>query len=89
MHRPGLVRRRVGKNNLQVSLPRERFSHAVENWKPGTNLAAVSVLLLDDSGETTQAAAYSTLIMVFVVSVLIGFQTILRFAGFRNVQLIR
>jgi iron(III) transport system permease protein len=57
--------------------------------QPGSNLAAVSVLLLDDSGETTQAAAFSTLIMAFVVAVLIGFQAILRIAGFRDVRLIR
>jgi iron(III) transport system permease protein len=56
---------------------------------PGSNLAAVSVLLLDDSGETTQAAAFSTLIMLFVVAVLVVFQMILRVAGFRDVQLIR
>jgi iron(III) transport system permease protein len=57
--------------------------------EPGTNLAAVSVLLLDDSGETTQAAAFSTLIMAFVIAVLVGFQIILRIAGFRDVRLIR
>lgn len=57
--------------------------------QPGTNLAAVSVLLLDDSGETTQAAAFSTLIMAFVVTVLLSIQAILRVAGFRNVHLIR
>ena len=57
--------------------------------QPGTNLAAVSVLLLDDSGETTQAAAFSTLIMAFVIAVLVGFQIILRITGFRDVRLIR
>lgn len=56
---------------------------------PGRNLAAVSVLLLDDSGETTQAAAFSTLIMLFVIAVLVGIQITLRAAGFRDVRLIR
>ena len=55
---------------------------------PGNNLAAVSVLLLDDAGETSQAAAFSTLIMVVVVGVLVLFQGILRFFKIRNVSLI-
>ncbi len=56
---------------------------------PGHNLAAVSVLLLDDSGETTQAAAFSTLIMALVIGVLVAFQLVLRIAGIRHVRLIR
>jgi iron(III) transport system permease protein len=55
---------------------------------PGNNLAAVSVLLLDDAGETSQAAAFSTLIMVVVVGVLVIFQGVLRFFKIRNVSLI-
>ncbi len=55
---------------------------------PSNNLAAVSVLLLDDAGETSQAAAFSTLIMVVVVGVLVVFQGILRFFKVRNVSLI-
>lgn len=56
---------------------------------PGENLASVSVLLLDDSGETTQAAAFSTLIMALVIGVLVLFQGVLRAAGLRDVRLIR
>jgi len=55
---------------------------------PGNNLAAVSVLLLDDAGETTQAAAFSTLIMLVVLGVLLVFQGLLRLFGIRNVSLI-
>jgi iron(III) transport system permease protein len=55
---------------------------------PGNNLAAVSVLLLDDAGETSQAAAFSTLIMVVVVGVLVIFQGVLRIFKIRNVSLI-
>jgi len=55
---------------------------------PSNNLAAVSVLLLDDAGETSQAAAFSTIIMAVVVGVLVIFQGILRFFKVRNVSLI-
>jgi len=55
---------------------------------PSNNLAAVSVLLLDDSGETSQAAAFSTLIMAVVVGVLVVFQGVLRIFKVRNVSLI-
>ncbi len=55
---------------------------------PSNNLAAVSVLLLDDAGETSQAAAFSTLIMAVVVGVLIIFQGILRLFKIRGVSLI-
>ena len=55
---------------------------------PGNNLAAVSVLLLDDAGETSQAAAFSTLIMAVVIAVLLIFQGLLRLFGIRNVSLI-
>lgn len=53
---------------------------------PSNNLAAVSVLLLDDAGKTSQAAAFSTLIMV--VGVLVFFQGVLRLLGIRDVSLI-
>ncbi len=56
---------------------------------PSTNLAAVSVLLLDDAGETAQAAAFSTLIMLIVVLTLLVFQGLLRLMGARNVSLIQ
>ena len=55
---------------------------------PSNNLAAVSVLLLDDAGETSQAAAFSTIIMVVVVGVLVVSQGVLRFFKVRNVSLI-
>lgn len=56
---------------------------------PGTNLAAVSVLLLDDAGNTTQAAAFSTLIIFVVVGVLLVFQGILRLMGVKNISLVQ
>jgi len=34
---------------------------------PSVNLAAVSVMLLDDAGNSTQAAAFSTLIILIVL----------------------
>ncbi len=55
---------------------------------PSNNLAAVSVLLLDDAGETSQAAAFSTIIMVVVIGVLVVSQGIFRFFKVRNVSLI-
>ncbi len=45
---------------------------------PSVNLAAVSVMLLDDAGNTTQAAAYSTLIIVIVLSALIIMNLLLK-----------
>jgi len=45
---------------------------------PSVNLAAVSVMLLDDAGNTTQAAAYSTLIIVIVLSALIFMNLVLK-----------
>jgi iron(III) transport system permease protein len=55
---------------------------------PETQLAAVSVLLLDDAGNLNQAAAFSVCIVAVVVAVLLGFQALLRLAGVRSVSLI-
>lgn len=46
---------------------------------PATQLAAVSVLLLDDSGNQNQAAAFSVCIMLVVAAVLVSFNLSLRF----------
>jgi iron(III) transport system permease protein len=58
---------------------------------PATQLAAVSVLLLDDSGNQNQAAAYSVCIMVVVAVALVGLEATLalvrRRAGMRAPQL--
>lgn len=43
---------------------------------PSVNLAAVSVMLLDDAGNSTQAAAFSTLI-ILVVLIALGFMNII------------
>jgi iron(III) transport system permease protein len=48
---------------------------------PGTNLAAVTVMLLDDAGATTHAAAYSTLIMLVVIGSLVLLNLVLRLLG--------
>ncbi len=45
---------------------------------PSVNLAAVSVMLLDDAGNTTQAAAYSTLIILIVLIALVFMNTMLK-----------
>jgi iron(III) transport system permease protein len=58
-------------------------------YSPATQLAAVSVLLLDDAGQMAQASAFSACIMVVVVATLLGFDALLRLAGVRNVSLIR
>lgn len=55
---------------------------------PGNNLAAVSVLLLDDAGETSQAAAFSSIIMAVVIGVLVLTKLVLRLFGVRNISLI-
>jgi iron(III) transport system permease protein len=55
---------------------------------PSNNLAAVSVLLLDDSGETSQAAAFSTIIMAVVIGALLLAQIVLRLFRVKNVSLI-
>jgi iron(III) transport system permease protein len=58
-------------------------------YTPATQVAAVSVLLLDEAGQLSQAAAFSTCIMVVVMVSLLLFQGVLRLAGVRNVSLIR
>lgn len=55
---------------------------------PATQLAAVSVLLLDDAGNLNQAAAFSVCIVAVVVGVLLLFQLLLRLAGVRTVSLV-
>jgi iron(III) transport system permease protein len=55
---------------------------------PATQLAAVSVLLLDEAGNLNQAAAFSVCIIGVVVGVLVAFQLLLRLAGVRSVSLV-
>jgi iron(III) transport system permease protein len=57
-------------------------------FSPAANVASVTVMQLEDGGNTAQAAAFSTLIMVTVVAVLALFQGLLRLVGVRNVSLI-
>ena len=52
---------------------------------PATQLAAVSVLLLDDSGNQNQAAAFSVCIMLIVAAALGLFHTLARFIARRGV----
>jgi len=56
---------------------------------PQTQVAAVSVLLLDDAGNANQAAAFSVCIMLVVALALLLFQLVLRMSGRKNVSLIR
>jgi len=56
---------------------------------PATQVAAVSVLLLDDAGNQNQAAAFSVCIMLVVALALLLFQLALRMSGRKNVSLIR
>ncbi len=56
---------------------------------PATQLAAVSVLYLDDRGALNQAAAFAVCIMATVVGFLIAVQLLLRLAGIRNIELVR
>lgn len=56
---------------------------------PSTQLAAVSVLYLDDRGALNQAAAFAVCIMATVVAFLLAAQLILRLAGVRGVSLVR
>ena len=58
-------------------------------YTPATQVAAVSVLLLDEAGQMSQAAAFFTCIMAVVMVSLLGFQGLLRLAGVRNVSLVR
>jgi len=55
---------------------------------PDVNLAAVSVMLLDDAGNTTQAAAYSTLIILIVLSALIIMNVLLKLFNIKTRSLI-
>jgi iron(III) transport system permease protein len=55
---------------------------------PATQLAAVSVLLLDDAGNLNQAAAFSVCIVAVVLAVLLAFQGLLRLAGIRGTSLV-
>jgi len=56
---------------------------------PTNNVAAVSVLLLDDSGNSTQAAAFSVAIMGVVALMLGAFQLLLRGFGMKDVAVLR
>ncbi len=56
---------------------------------PSTQLAAVSVLYLDDRGALNQAAAFAVCIMATVIGFLLATQAVLRLAGVRQVSLIR
>ncbi|MGH6899603.1 MAG: ABC transporter permease subunit [Geminicoccaceae bacterium] len=58
-------------------------------FTPTTQLAAVSVLLLEDRGDINQAAAFSSAIMAIVVGTLLVVHLLLRVVGVRNVSLIR
>jgi len=58
-------------------------------YTPATQVAAVSVLLLDEAGQMSQAAAFSTCIMAVVMVSLLVFQGLLRLTGARNVSLVR
>lgn len=56
---------------------------------PQTQVAAVSVLLLEDRGATNQAAAFSVCIMATVLAVLLVVRVGLWALGWKNVRLIR
>jgi iron(III) transport system permease protein len=56
---------------------------------PNTQVAAVSVLYLQDRGATNQAAAFSVCIIAIVVAVLLLVRLLLNALGYRNVSLIR
>ena len=58
-------------------------------YTPATRVAAVSVLLLDEAGQMSQAAALSACIMAVVMASLLLFQGLLRLTGVRNVSLVR
>ena len=45
---------------------------------PGTELAAVAVLLMDDAGDTAQAAAMSVLIIAVGLTVRFGYWALMR-----------
>jgi iron(III) transport system permease protein len=54
---------------------------------PSTQLAAVSVLLIDDSGNHNQAAAFSVCIMAVVAAAVVALHLVLRFFGRRSTGL--
>jgi iron(III) transport system permease protein len=56
---------------------------------PSTQLAAVSVLYLDDRGALNQAAAFAVCIMVAVVAFLLVTSLVLRLLGAKTTTLIR
>jgi iron(III) transport system permease protein len=56
---------------------------------PSTQLAAVSVLYLDDRGALNQAAAFAVCIMATVVAFLIVTSLVLRLFGAKTTALIR
>ena len=56
---------------------------------PSTQLAAVSVLYLDDRGALNQAAAFAVCIMATVIGFLLVAQMLLRLGGVRGVSLVR
>ena len=56
---------------------------------PATQVAAVSVLQLNDRGAVNQAAAFSACIMAVVMGMLLLVKLVLRLAGVRGVALIR
>ena len=56
---------------------------------PSTQVAAVSVLMLEDRGAVNQAAAFSVCIMAVVIMALLVARVILNLSGFRHITLIR
>lgn len=56
---------------------------------PKTQLAAVSVLYLDDRGALNQAAAFAVCIMATVIGFLLVAQLLLRLGGVRGISLVR
>jgi iron(III) transport system permease protein len=56
---------------------------------PQTQVAAVSVLLLDDSGQQNQAAAFSVCIMLAVGAALLLLQALLRLTGRAGESILR
>lgn len=56
---------------------------------PSSQVAAVSVLLLEDRGAVNQAAAFSVCIMGVVVAFLLLARLVLNYFGYRNISLIR
>lgn len=56
---------------------------------PSSQVAAVSVLLLEDRGAVNQAAAFSVCIMTVVVSFLLFARLVLNYSGYKNISLIR